>query len=73
MSVLWYDGGMSMTEATETRERKKPGPAPRPNTDRTSLIIDTDLIEWGKTQPGGLSETVRRLLREAKDKAEGRA
>jgi hypothetical protein len=29
-------------------------------------MLDPDLIEWGKLQPGGLSETVRRLLREAK-------
>jgi hypothetical protein len=32
------------------------------------MEIDIDLLEWGKRQPGGLSETVRRLLREAKER-----
>jgi len=66
MCWLCYDIRMEALKAV----RKKPGPAPRLNTDRTTLMLDPDLIEWGKQQPGGLSETVRRLLREAKVKAE---
>jgi hypothetical protein len=37
----------------------------------TMLMLDPDLIEWGKQQPQALSETVRRLLREAKANRRG--
>ena len=31
---------------------------------KTTLLLDLDTVEWGKRQPGGLSETIRQLLRE---------
>lgn len=52
-----------------TVERRKRGPVPSGNV-KTSISIDAELLEWGKRQPGGLSEIVRKLLREAKDKQE---
>ena len=54
----------------EQKQRKKPGPVPGSGSGKdrvkTSMEIDADLLEWGKQQPGGLSELVRRLLREEK-------
>jgi hypothetical protein len=35
-----------------------------------TILIEPDLKDWGKRQPGGLSELVRRLLKEAKGRAE---
>ena len=50
------------------KQRKKPGPVAGsksgPERAKTSMEVDVDLIDWGKAQPGGLSELVRRLLRE---------
>ena len=40
---------------------------------KTTLLLDLDTVEWGKREPGGLSEIIRRLLRqeyEAKQEAE---
>ena len=31
---------------------------------KTTLLLDLDTVEWGKHQPGGLSELIRRLLRQ---------
>jgi len=31
---------------------------------KTTLLLDLDTVEWGKRQPGGLSEIIRQLLRE---------
>ncbi len=31
---------------------------------KTTLLLDLDTVEWGKRQPEGLSEIIRRLLRE---------
>lgn len=57
---------------SETKEaKKKTGPVPGPATVRTNILIEPDLLEWGKHQPGGFSELVRRLVAEAKKKAEG--
>ena len=36
----------------------------------TNVGLPEELIEWGNMQPGGLSEFVRRLLQEAREKAE---
>ncbi len=36
----------------------------------TSVSLDTDLLEWGKNQSGGLSALLRHLLRQAKEQAE---
>jgi hypothetical protein len=43
-------------------ERKKPGPVPGPPTRKYNVLLDEALAEWGKHQPGGLSELLRRLL-----------
>lgn len=58
-------------ENIETTSRKKPGPVPGPPTRKYNILIEEDLGEWGKQQPGGLSELIRRLLtEERKRKAE---
>ena len=54
---------------TETAERKKPGPRPDPALavmEKYTMKLDPEDAEWGKAQPGGLSDLVRRLLREAR-------
>jgi hypothetical protein len=53
-------------------QRKKPGPVPGPPTQRYTVLLDEASAEWGKRQPGGLSELLRRLLREAQETQEGR-
>lgn len=58
------------TPVTEEKSRKKPGPVANPDLVTTSIKLESDLLEWGKNQPGGLSALVRQMLREAKDKAE---
>src|SRR5207249_9321339 len=50
-------------------QQRKPGPVPVPKTERYQLLIESELAEWGKQQPGGLSELVRRLLKEAYQQA----
>jgi hypothetical protein len=56
-------------EAVPSQRRKRPGPVANPNLTVTSVSLDADLIEWGKSQPGGLSALLRRLLSEAREKA----
>jgi hypothetical protein len=36
---------------------------------RYNVILDEELAEWGKHQPGGLSHTLRILLAKARAKA----
>lgn len=58
-------------EKEETEDRKKPGPRPNPALaamDKYTMKLDPEDAEWGKAQPGGLSDLVRRLLREARRK-----
>ena len=50
--------------------RRKPGRKPGPERRQYPVLIEEELGDWAKAQPGGLSETVRRLLREAREKAE---
>lgn len=52
-----------MPRHREAVERKKPGPVPGPPTKKYTVLLEEDLAEWGKRQPGGLSELMRRLLR----------
>jgi hypothetical protein len=52
----------------EARVRRKPGPVPGPPTRKYNLLLDEELGEWGKQQPGGLSELVRQLLTEEKNR-----
>jgi len=44
--------------------RKKPGPVPGPQTRKYNILIEEEIAEWGKRQPGGLSELIRKLLSE---------
>jgi hypothetical protein len=66
-----------MNEQHATQEtqktRRKPGPVPGPERRQFTILIDPDLGEWGKQQPGGLSELIRRLLHQAKADAERKA
>jgi hypothetical protein len=48
--------------------RKKPGPVPGAPTRKYNILLEEEIAEWGKVQPGGLSELVRRLLKEARAK-----
>jgi hypothetical protein len=50
----------------KTTDKKRPGPIPGPQTVKATVLLEPDLLEWGKRQPGGLSELMRRLLREAR-------
>lgn len=52
----------------EVKTKGKPGPVPGPEKRQFTILIEPDLGEWGKHQPGGLSELVRRLLREERAK-----
>lgn len=58
------------TENDPPKLARRRGPVPQGG-ERYNVILDPDLAEWAKHQPGGMSETLRRLLREAKEK-EGR-
>jgi hypothetical protein len=50
--------------------RRKPGPTPQLQKARAvTILLEEDLIEWGKSQPGGLSQLVRQMLRAAKTEA----
>lgn len=49
--------------------QKKPGRVPGTPKQKVTVLLDPDLLEWGKQQPGGLSETLRQLLRAARDRA----
>jgi hypothetical protein len=53
---------------TEKKPQRKRGPVPGLNTAQYTLMLEPEPAEWGKTQPGGLSELVRRLLREEYEK-----
>ena len=57
----------AMSEATEKR---KPGPVRGEPTKQYPVLLPEELGEWAKHQPEGLSALVRRLLREAKQRAE---
>jgi len=47
-------------------QKKRPGPFPGPRTNKITVLIEPELIDWGKQQPGGLSATLRGLLKVAK-------
>jgi hypothetical protein len=60
-------------EETPTQKGKRPGRVKGPATQKYTLMLDEADAEWGKQQPGGLSELLRRFLREAREKAEAKA
>ena len=47
---------------------KKPGPMPGSPTRKYNVLLDEELAEWGKAQPGGLSELLRRILKEERSR-----
>jgi hypothetical protein len=53
------------------KTRRKPGPVADLNAVRTTVVLDKDLVEWGKNQPGGLSRLLRELLQEAAQRKRG--
>ena len=55
--------------AEEEKPQRRRGPVPAGD-DKFTILLPRELGDWGKQQPGGLSELVRRLLREAKGKQE---
>ena len=57
-----------MEKETTSAPRKKPGPVAGPPTTRYSVLLEEDLGEWGKQQPGGLSELIRRLLKAERER-----
>jgi hypothetical protein len=51
-----------------TREiQRKKGPVPGPPTKPYTVMLEPEIAEWAKRKPGGLSDLVRRMLREAYD------
>lgn len=62
---------MRAMETTQEKPKKRPGPVPQ-GFGRYNVTLEPDLAEWAKYQPGGMSETIRRLLREAKEKEDRR-
>ena len=63
-----HDDNRENPDSGEARVRRKPGPVPGPPTRKYNLLLDEELGEWGKQQPGGLSELVRRLIKEERDR-----
>ena len=57
-----------MENETTHAPRKRPGPVAGPPTIRYSVLLEEDLGEWGKQQPGGLSELIRRLLKAERER-----
>ena len=56
---------MDKVEGTADKTRRNPGPKPKAKTQQYALMLEPEPADWAKGQPGGLSEFVRRLLREA--------
>jgi hypothetical protein len=48
----------------QKKDRRKPGPIANPNLVPTTVSLDSQMVEWGKKQPGGLSALLRRLMLE---------
>lgn len=63
-------GSGSTSGLTAASTRKKPGPVPGPPMNRYNILLEEELGEWGKRQPGGLSGLIRRLLKEEREKKE---
>ena len=62
---ILYNRGMANETQSKGRTRGRvPAEAERV---KTTLLLDLDTVEWGKHQPGGLSELIRRLLRQEMD------
>ncbi len=64
-----YHGRMDTHDVEKSPRR--PGPVPGPPTARYQVLLEPRDAEWAKTQPGGLSEMLRRLLKGEYDRAHG--
>ena len=60
---------MDEHQEKDEKARRKPGPTKRLDTRQYVVMLEEETAEWGKGQPGGLSDLVRRLLRRAKQEA----
>lgn len=55
----------------EEKPKGRPGPSRRlPRMGKHTVLIEDEVAEWAKRRPGGMSETVRRALRELRDRLE---
>ena len=62
------------SEASAEAPEKRKGRPPKLDSGmvKTTMLLDPEDAEWAKTQPGGLSGMVRRMLAEAHAKAKGK-
>jgi hypothetical protein len=68
METTGADDRKGEREKGEQTERRRPGPVPGPPTRKYNILLPEELAEWGKQQPGGLSELLRRLLKAEREK-----
>lgn len=66
-SLLWQRVIVRYTirMTLESKPPRKRGPIAGPKTEKYTLLLEPELAEWAKQQPGGLSAQVRRFLRAA--------
>jgi len=58
-------------QQTARQTARRPGPVPGPPTARYQVLLEPRDAEWAKTQPGGLSALLRRLLKREYDQTHG--
>ncbi len=56
-------------DTTEKPDKKRPGRVAQ-GYERYNVMLPPDLADWLKHQPGGMSETIRRLATAARESAE---
>lgn len=64
------DATIARMETRDISGAKRPGPVPGPPTRKYNILLDEALAEWAKRQSGGLSELLRRLLKEEQKRRE---
>ena len=52
---------------TLTKPTRKRGPQPGPPTQQYTVMLEAEPAEWAKGMTGGLSQFIRKLLRDAYD------
>jgi hypothetical protein len=50
----------------EETTKRRSGPIPGPETRKYTVLLEPEIADWAKAQPGGLSAFLRRVLREKK-------
>ena len=68
--IYLYNRSMENKQQTGRTRGRVPGTAAGTERVKTTLLLDLDTVEWGKHQPGGLSELLRALLRQAMETKE---